>query len=611
MCGIFALYRRESRGPLAPALAEMGGALRHRGPDDSAFSWLGPALAPARLTPGAPEEPGARGFLGHHRLSIIDLSADANQPFLSADRKLALSFNGEIYNYVELRAELEALGSRFRTKSDTEVVLEAFRRWGPEGFARLNGDFAFLIYEPAARALWGARDRFGVKPFFCRLGSDEAAFSSELKALPPSPGGRRRLNERMAYRYLAADFPVPDMMEACFIEGARSVKPGHWFRLDLGDLSFTETPFWTLDEGRLPEVSRDPGENASRLRELLEDAVRIRTRADVPLGAFLSGGLDSSSVCALARKFKPGLPTFSSVFPGSSVDEGPAIARLAAALGLPNRREASDDSLFPEEITELVRVQDQPFMTLNVYSQYKNLQAAKRGGLKVVLDGGGGDEVLGGYADYLTPAAEDAGAPPAPPRADGRVISWISKDWRARFGSGGQDRPVPANYGGRFAGSRLKHALRESLLRAWMNKSLSWDDRYLDLSGMALGIEARVPFQDHRLVEFALALPPAELIDAGVTKAVLRRAMRGLVPDEILDQTRKIGFEFPFCERYASDPAFRDFFERLRPDAERLPGVDGPALRAALAAIAAGESRDYNVWRPFNLLLWEKAYGLC
>lgn len=604
MCGIFALYRPVRRGPLAPDLTAMAASLRHRGPDDSAFSWLGPGLAPKRLPLGAAEDPRASGFLGHYRLSIIDLSNEANQPFLSADGDLALSFNGEIYNYVELRAELESLGLRFRTKSDTEVVLNAFKHWGPEGFSRLNGDFAFLIYDPKARALWGARDRFGVKPFFYRLGGGEALFASELKALLALPGRSWRLNERVAYRYLAADFPDPDAMEECFVEGVRSVKPGHWFRLGLDELIIEEKPYWILDEGRLPESSRDPRENAERLRALLRDSVRIRTRADVPLGAFLSGGLDSSSVCALAAEFKPGLPTFSSIFPGSPEDEGPAIERLASALRLPNRREAADYSSFGTELENLVRLQDQPFMTLNVYSQYKNLQAAKGGGIKVVLDGGGGDEVLGGYSDYLAPAAADAGTPLPPLGSEGRVVPWISAGWRGRFGRAGQDRPAPANYDGRFAGSRLKHALKESLQRAWMNKSVSWDNRYLDLSGMNLGIEARVPFQDHRLVEFALGLPPSELIEKGVTKSVLRRAMRGLLPAEILDQKRKVGFEFPFCGLYASDAAFRAVFERLTPDAARLPGIDGPALRATLAAIAAGKSRDYNVWRPFNLLLW-------
>jgi asparagine synthase (glutamine-hydrolysing) len=606
MCGIFALYRLGKSAPLSPELGRMSAALRHRGPDDTAFSWLGPGLSPARLPLGAPEPDSARGFLGHHRLSIIDLSEAANQPFIDSPSGLALSFNGEIYNYVELREELRSLGARFRTASDTEVVLEVFKNWGPEGFTRLNGDFAFLIHDAKADALWGCRDRFGVKPFFFRVADGEAAFASELKALP----GPRRLNERLAYRYLAADFPDPAAMEESFVEGARSVKAGHWFRLSLKDLSLEQKPYWTLEEGSLPAVSADADENAERLRAVLEDAVRIRTRADVPLGAFLSGGLDSSSIVALAAKVKPGLPTFSSTFPGSDVDEGPAVSSLAAYLKVPNHATPSGPDGLLAELEELVRVQDQPFMTLNVWSQYQNLRAAKRGGLKVVLDGGGGDEALGGYADYLGPAAEDAGAAPVPLKQEGRVVPWISRAWRERFGRGGQDRPVPSNHGGRFAGSRLKHALRESLLGAWMNKSLSWDDRYLDLSGMALGIEARVPFQDHRLVELALALPSAQLIDGKVTKAVLRRAMRGHLPEETLGQTRKIGFEFPFCELYARDRAFRAVFEGLRPDAARLPGVDGPALHAALDAIAAGRSSDYNVWRPFNLLLWQRASGL-
>jgi asparagine synthase (glutamine-hydrolysing) len=578
MCGIYALYSR-AQADVAPAARAMARALRHRGPDASGtFECAG-------------------GVLGHHRLSIIDLDARANQPFRSDDGRLALSFNGEIYNFIELREELRALGAGFRTTSDTEVVLRAFERWGPACFARLNGDFALLIHDEARRAVWGARDRLGVKPFFYSMDSRDALFASELKGLLSAPGRRWTLNERLAYRYLAADFPDPDAMDETFVDEARSIKAAHWFKLDLERWTLVQTPYWTLD----PQP-RDLGEvEAARLfRETLEDAVRIRTRADVPLGAFLSAGLDSSSICALAAKFKPGLPTFSSVFPGSPVDESAGIDLLARHLGLPSHKTALDPRSFAADLEMLVRLQDQPFMTLNVYSQYKNLEFARNAGMKVMLDGGGGDEILAGYADYKLSA----------PPSGSRVVPWISEAWRRRFGKDGQDRPAPTNFEGSLHGSRLRHALRESVLRAWLNKSVSWDDRYLDLSGMALGVEVRVPFQDHRVVELALSLPPDLLLKGDETKRVLRLAVRDLLPAPIVEQRRKIGFEFPFCDLYAKDAGFRGVFEALLPEAERLPAVDAAAFRQTLAAISAGRSNDYNVWRPFNLALWLKAYGV-
>lgn len=629
MCGVFAVLSDPRRPSFVSADARILAAKQaHRGPDGAAFSVLSQSgsLALTRNIPARAR--GAFGILGHQRLSIIDLSDGASQPFLGADGEVALSFNGEIYNYVELRSELADRGCRFLTTSDTEVLLQAYLTWGTDCFRRLNGDFAILIYDRRRGRLVGARDRLGIKPLFFASLPGRLVLASEMKALCALPAVWRT-DAEAAYRYLAADFPIPGEVDRTFVESVRSVLPGHWFEADPGKSGIRQHRYWSVEEA---PRSAPKGDAADGFFALLQDSVRIRMRADVPLGSFLSGGLDSSSITALAAKEKPGLRTFSASFPGTSVDEGPAIRSLSRQLGVANEMHLFRASHFADELERLVYLQDQPFQTLNVYSQFKVIEFAKKARMKVVLDGGGSDELLGGYGDYLLPAAADSGertrgvveflkeTPAALARkrtaasAAARRVPYIAASLRAAAGRDAKavDRPFPAGYKGRWRGSYLKHALRDSLVSSWMNKCLWWDNRYLDLSGMAVGVEIRVPFQDHRLVEYALSLEPSDLVRKGKTKAVLRDAVRGLLPASIVDNPRKIGFEFPFCDMLRKDRAVRGLFGDIVASRafRRSPYVDPAQVSAELEAIRAGRSSNYNIWRAFNLHLWTERMKL-
>ena len=564
MCGIAGLFHPDVPKPVDPARIEaMASVLAHRGPDGSGV-WTAPGIG-----------------LGHRRLSIIDLSDAAAQPMLTPDRRLALSFNGEIYNFREVRGQLEAKGHAFRTASDSEVILAAWRQWGPDCLQRLNGMFAFALYDADADALFLARDRLGVKPlFYAQLPDGALVFASELKGLLADRRLRREPSPQAIEDYLALGY-VPD--DACIVAGVRKLPAGHYLLARRGRPVPAPVRWWDVDftnpsRASLPALEE---EMVERLRE----AVRSRMVADVPLGAFLSGGVDSSAVVAfMAEASRSAVETCAIGFDEADHDETRYAALVAELFATSHRSRtvaAADFAL----IDILADAFDEPFADASALPTYQvSALAVER--VKVALSGDGADEAMAGYRRYRLFAAEERARRwlPGPlARAAGALGSVYPKlDWAPRFLrakttleavglSAGEAyaRAVGVTpsairsklYSGVFAQSLQGHRGEDRYLRAY-DEAPARDPlsraQYADLkiwlpgdiltkvdrASMAVSLEAREPLLDHRLVEFAAALPARMRLRGGTGKWLMKRVLRGRLPDATLDRP-KMGFVTP------------------------------------------------------------------
>ena len=650
MCGIFLLYDRDlTSDELLVNYQMMSTSIAHRGPDAMGVTAIPNQNLPSLEKTNKTEKlrknethctlsndffQNTHGFIGHHRLAIIDLNKKATQPFLDPFLQIALSYNGVIYNYIELRQELTGLGYAFRTNSDSEVILNAYLAWDNDCIQRFNGDFALLIYDHRKKSIIGSRDRFGIKPLYFLKQNNAIYFSSELKGFLNLSGYKAALNEGIAYQYLVADFPTFSTLKQSFLKDIFSIPPAHSFEVDLDSLSMSFTRYWDIDENSFNSQSELSFNDAvKQFDTLLKDAVSIRLRSDVPIGSFLSGGMDSPSLVWHTNNETHNIPTFSSIFPGLPVDESSNIHSLVMDLNIINYQQQVDFNDFCKEIYSLVWLQDEPFSTLNVYTQFKNIQHAKNSGVKVILDGGGADEYLAGYADYRLLAAADSGDTSYLTDQEnlrlncfmtmsaedlcswynlnerkGRTVNYINSEFRMTYRGNASsiDRPLDQNYKDQFIGSYLKYALLNSLSGSWMNKSIPWDNRYIDRSGMFLGIEGRVPFQDHRLIEFVFSLPHDYIYRDGFSKYILRKAMETRLPRSITSDRNKVGFEFPFCDFIVNNKEFREFFyDLIQEDSFKdIHIVDKYLVASELDNIRNGNSFNYNLWRVFNLYMW-------
>ncbi|HEU0099667.1 MAG TPA: XrtA/PEP-CTERM system amidotransferase [Allosphingosinicella sp.] len=563
MCGIAGLFYVSNPKPVDPKrVRAMADSLAHRGPDGSGV-WTAPGIG-----------------LGHRRLSIIDL-ATGDQPMLSADGRLALSYNGEIYNFREVRAELEASGHRFRTESDTEVILAAWRQWGPDCLSRFNGMFAFALYDGDEDCLFLARDRLGVKPLYWTTLSDDAlVFASELKGLLAHPLLRRTPSRSAVDDYLALGY-VPD--DACMVDGVRKLAAGHYLLVRRGRLVPKPVRWWDVDFSNPSRGSAKALEE--ELVERLQSAVRSRMVADVPLGAFLSGGVDSSAVVALmAEASRSAVETCSIGFGEADHDESKWAALVAARFATNHRSrivEAGDFGL----IDTLADAFDEPFADASALATYRVSELAREK-VKVALSGDGADEAFAGYRRYRMFAAEERVRRLLPGPARGMLGAvgnlYPKLDWAPRFLRAkttlqaiGQDSgeayaagvgvTPPAMrsslytaifkrfLGGYRAEERYVRAMAEapavdSLSRAQYADLKIWLPgdilTKVDRTSMAVSLEAREPLLDHRLVEFAARLPAGMRLRGGSGKWLMKRALSRYLPDEVLHRT-KMGFVTP------------------------------------------------------------------
>jgi len=585
MCGILGLARaRTAERCTARVAARATAIVRHRGPDDEGYLlWTdgappqrfagGDTMAESRRVHGLrdlPLDAECRVALGHRRLSIVDLSAAGHQPMVHGATGLAVCYNGEIYNHVELRVELERLGHRFISASDTEVLLKAWLEWGPECLQRLNGMFAFVLLDPRAPAtLHAARDRFGVKPLYFAAVNGLLAFASEIKQIRTLPGFAHRLDEEMACAYLA--FGLMDHTGRTLDAGISQLRGGERaaVRLDDAALGVEVVRWYDL----APRALAAPAHAAAaQFRELLDDSVRLRLRADVPVGSCLSGGLDSSAIVCLAHgalgetESGAGQITVTACYEDRRFDEWRFAERVVDRVGATAVRVWPAIERLQAELDLQLWHLDEPSGSTSQFSQWCVFDGAAGAGLKVMLDGQGSDEQLAGYggsdaslyagllrrgslgglAGEVAAYRRRLGALPigqllvaartTVPAIDAVWPNRFRPIWRAPSWMAGADSMAPT------AQPRdLAHHLRRQLLETSLPLLLRYEDR----NSMAWSVESRVPFLDYRLVEFLAGVPDAMKTYRGVTKVLLRDAMQRVVPDEILARRDKMGFVTP------------------------------------------------------------------
>lgn len=567
MCGIAGIYHLETPKPVDPARVEaMCDALAHRGPDGQGV-WSAPGIA-----------------LGHRRLSIIDLSGSP-QPMASADGRAMLVFNGEIYNYRELRRELQEAGAHFRTDGDSEVILAAWQRWGPACLTRLHGMFAFAIYDVDARTLFLARDRLGVKPLFmAQLSDGSLAFGSELKALLAHPLLRREIDPLAMEDFLAWGY-VPD--HRSILKGVSKLPAGHSLLLRCGAPIPKPQQWWDVSfadrrKGKVEDLEAE-------LLYLMRQAVSSRMVADVPLGAFLSGGVDSSSVVALMAEISSQpVRTCSIGFDVAALDESAYATRVAERYSTEHQaRQVSPDDF--NMLDSLAAMFDEPFADASALPTWRVCQLAREK-VTVALSGDGADEALGGYRRHVFQHGEDrvrqllpqslranlfgrlgalypkADWAPRPLRAKSTLLSLAGDSASGYAAALGVTTPEVRDSlwsddyrrlrGDYRAEDDLLTLMRNAPARSGLDRAQYADLKFwlpadiltkVDRTSMAVSLEAREPLLDHRLIEFAATLPESMRIRGGQGKWLMKRAMRRYLPSDILYRPKQ-GFVTPIAQ---------------------------------------------------------------
>ena len=574
MCGIAGAVAGPGQAPDHEAIARITRALAHRGPDAEGIV-----------------VDGAVAF-GHRRLSVLDLSAVSNQPMRDNTGRWLLVFNGEIYNYVALRAELHALGHRFATRGDTEVLLEALKAWGPAAVERCLGMFAFALWDKQTQQLLLGRDRLGKKPlFYVELPGGGLAFASEPRALAAHPAVGGRIDAVALAQYLRLNY-VP--CNRSLFEGVRSLPPATVAEFQPGG-RLQVRQYWDLaacfhDKRRPASV----GEAAEELRALIDDAVRVRLVSDVPLGAFLSGGVDSSTIVAsmLQQREPASVLTFTSGFKEDSFDESPLAEQLAAHFGLTHQTQTLDPASL-DLLPAIIATAGEPLADTSALPMYF-LSRFTRQSVTVALSGDGGDECFAGYETYVADRIHRwASVLPMGVRGSAHGVldrllpvnhrklglpeklrrfsaalaqpygrahaSWrdifrepelsalMRGDWRARVGSTADGQLYEEYFAPHFAAVQGCHPLDQATyvdIKTWMV-----DDILVkaDRTSMANSLEVRCPLLDHRVVEFAARLPPEMKLRGFDKKHVLKASQRGRLPDAVLDR-RKRGFNAPLSQ---------------------------------------------------------------
>jgi len=546
MCGVVTIASLDGR-PLDRELAcRMTEAVRHRGPDSVGLYSVGGSL------------PGQEGewpiiLLGYCRLAIFDLTELGHQPMSWDD--LTIVYNGAIHNYLELRSELEALGHSFVSKSDTEVLLHSLREWGLGVLARLNGIFAFVLWDARSHELIAARDHLGVKPLYFSESSGRLFLASEIKALLPVLDRAPGVSEKAIYDFLTIG--RTDHTQGTFFEGIQPVPPG--CSLILREGHYEVRQFWraTVTEER---HKRTFLENAEEFRTLITDSTRLRMRADVPVTYCLSGGLDSTSLVCIALQHGAGpLPVFTARFRHKAMDEWSYANAAQRELNVQLFAVYVDPLEFWDELDRVVYAQEEPFGGPSVFAQWRLMKEIHHHGLKVVLDGQGADEVLCGYAKYFYYQVRDLWRAGKPLRACYLAGSSLANGGPQLLDYRAARRYFPKSWWlARLSEKLLTEDFRERCQSEADNAnpqtlidmqhadiiSLGLPSllRYEDRNSMAHSVEARVPFLDYRVVDFALSIPTEHKIHGGQSKLMLREALRGVLPEIVRKRKSKLGF---------------------------------------------------------------------
>ena len=622
MCGIAGAAVAATSPVTSATVERMLQSIEHRGPDGHGICEL-------------PAGEGRRVLLGHRRLAIID-PRGGHQPMCDEAAGLALTYNGEIYNFRELRAELEGAGYRFATTSDTEVLLRAWQRWGEGVVERLRGMFAFAIWDAGRGVLFLARDRFGEKPLFVIEDGGELYFASEIKALLQLPRERPDVNLTAVWDYLAYRYvPGPRTL----LRGIRKLAPGTCATWKAGRL--TERRYWSAPDRIASGPTRNPnGHAVEEFTERLDTAVRMQMVSDVPFGAFLSGGLDSSTIVALMTRHNPSVKTFSVGFAMGEYSELSHARLVADHFGTDHHELVVDAEHLMEHLPRLVAFRDAPVTEPSDIPIYMLAKEASRS-VKMVLTGEGSDEVLGGYPKHvyerfvpgyqrvpgfvrhglLEPLAQ--ALPYGFRRAKTAAVNFNIEDWPERYArwfgamsNAERDRLTTLRVNGEAAipGPPFDSGPGNSSLRRILYcDQTSWlPDNLLergDRMTMAASIESRVPFLDHELAGYVSSLPDKYRVNGMQTKWILRQAGRSLIPQSILERP-KVGFRVPVNEWFRG--SMKEYLRgHLLSADSRTRGYYNPAAleRTLDEHIDGRHNHEKLLWSLLNLEIWHRQYA--
>ncbi len=616
MCAIAGIYNFDNSPVPEDLLHKMINILRHRGPDDEGYY----------ITHGI--------GLGHRRLSIIDLSPAGHQPMCNEDGNIWITYNGEVYNYIELAQELKARGHVFKSVTDTEVIIHAYEEYGEECLQKFNGMFAFAIWDDKKKKLFCARDRFGVKPFYYYSGGRSFHFASEIKAIITDSTIERKPNDRIIYDYLA--YGLLDHTEDTFFEGIKSLLPAHYLVIENSEIKIRR--YWDLDPTKVKNKVDDE-ECASKFYELFRDSVRLRLRSDVPVGTCLSGGLDSSSIVCVAndllKECRAELKqrTFSSCFDHKKYDERVFIESVLKKTGAEmNYTFPKGEDLF-DLTQDIIWYQEEPFVSTSIFAQWHVMNLAKERGVKVLLDGQGADELLAGYHFYYYSFFADLIKTLSFTNIIKEIIFYSNHHSYSKLNALGiavfylspnslknkikhiigkkswlKSEFIRANNKNERAISKYKSHLNNHLyqvLAMGLPSLLHYEDR----NSMAFSIESRVPFLDYRLVEFMFSLPNNQKINNGITKVVLRNAMKGILPEKVRNRMDKMGFVTPE-DIWFRTCAKHEIIEIIGSDRfSKRKYFNVPEIKKEFEAHCKGKKNiSSTIWRWINLELWFRKF---
>lgn len=605
MCGISGIINFNNQPADENLIRQMMHAMKHRGPDDEGTY--------------VHENAG----LGFVRLSIIDLSPGGHQPMHDEENRYTIVFNGEIYNYIELRKELQAKGVQFRSQSDTEVLLKAYITWGKACLDKLNGMFAFAVYDSRERSLFIARDRYGIKPLYFYQDTERFIFASEIPSILKVYNQANEPNQSAIYDYLA--FNRTDHTRYTFFKGIEKLHHGHCITIKDGKVNQYQ---WYDLRTKLNEQPI----NAEQYRELLTSSVELRLRSDVPVGVCFSGGIDSSSIVSLISDHFgiKDINTFSAIYgEGKRGDESHFINLYKDRLQNMHFVYPTAHSLYDDQLS-FILAHAEPFPTTAIYAQYKVMQLA-HGKVKVLLDGQGADEELAGYHYFF-----------------GYFFYQLIREFKwyrfmlemLHYGKNHKSAYALKILGAKFlpgkfvkthkqkfaaiddeflaTGKPIEDAVDElinsrTLCDALLNHFeyklehlLKWEDR----NSMWFSIESRVPFLDYRVVETTLSQPIDRYIHKGTTKKILRNAMNGLLPEEIRLRKDKIGFQTPEDEWFRDAKYVEYIKDLLHSEAFRNRGIINPDKATAYydMHLSGKINISKEIWKWINLEVWFKEF---
>ena len=656
MCGFVTVVATGS--VTSSTLRDMTTKLVHRGPDDVGYACVDPVTGQSRSWSHDESVERLSGILfGFRRLSILDLTTGGHQPMYSDDGSMVLVFNGEIYNFVELREELKSAGIRFRSRSDTEVLLKAYEYWGSSALEKFNGMWAFAIWDNRSKTLIVSRDRFGVKPLYYTMVDGAWIFASEIKAILAFPGAFRGFHARNVRRFV--EQTQVDCGEETLFTEIFALPPGT--RLELSNGRLTRHRYWSLCiDDRY--AGKNEGALVVQFADLLSDSVRLRVRSDVPIGTMLSGGLDSTSITALIHEQRErgdqlapsqeiqGLRSFhhaiTACWPGWTHNEEGQVDALCAAYGLTSHKVYPSAETMLDVLGTVIYHLDEPFENPTALIQYLLMRKARELGVTVVLNGHGSDEVLAGYPDhFIAPfLASKLLAGNAVGFLRNAALFHRTGEWTVSqvFDNvaKGFKRGRHNEYASQSDSGRQEHGrdagLNEDLTGYWYQRRHAWKMsgspslltsalwrafstfilpkwlRMEDRVSMACSVESRLPFMDYRLVEFAFNLPDDLKLRDGYTKFILRKAMKTRLPNPITgDRTKK---------RFASP--FRQWFHReWKPIAENTLLGNGLQLRSYMDTVAfqrqlqaflggqQGAISEFKIWRALSTEIWLQTFS--